>query len=111
MAACRSWPRVRICPLTRDAERRIEEAGVRHAPGKASNAGGVAVSGLEMSQNSHRQFDTAEQVDAQLKEIMRTIHAQAAENGRDGNRIDYARGANIAAYRKVADAITAMGAI
>lgn len=98
-------------PLTAEAQSKIEDAGLLHAPGKAANAGGVAVSGLEMSQNSHRQFASAQTVDAELKEIMREIHARIADDGRDGNRIDYSRGANVAAFRKVADAITAMGAI
>lgn len=98
-------------PLTAEAAEIIADAGILYAPGKAANAGGVAVSGLEMSQNSHRRFSTADDVDAALKDIMRNIHAAAAEEGREGNRINYSRGANVAAFRKVADAITAMGAI
>ncbi|MCE8008595.1 NADP-specific glutamate dehydrogenase [Aestuariivita sp.] len=98
-------------PLTADAQDKIMAAAILHAPGKAANAGGVAVSGLEMSQNSHRQFAPAEDVDRKLKDIMRAIHARVADNGREGNRIDYVRGANIAGFRKVADAVTAMGAI
>ncbi|QBF33916.1 NADP-specific glutamate dehydrogenase [Thalassococcus sp. S3] len=98
-------------PLTSDAQQIIADAGLLHAPGKAANAGGVAVSGLEMSQNSHRRFASRQEVDDALKDIMRHIHAQVAEEGRQGNRVDYGRGANIAAFRKVADAITAMGAI
>lgn len=98
-------------PLTAEAEEAIADAGILHAPGKASNAGGVAVSGLEMSQNSHRQYASAETVDAELKKIMREIHARTAEEGREGNRIHYGRGANIAAYRRVAEAVSAMGAL
>ncbi|MEO0486117.1 MAG: NADP-specific glutamate dehydrogenase [Pseudomonadota bacterium] len=98
-------------PLTAQAQDIIADAGLLHAPGKAANAGGVAVSGLEMSQNSHRQFSTADQVDDQLKAIMGAIHTRVAEDGKRGNWIDYSRGANVAAYRKVADAISAMGAI
>ena len=98
-------------PLTIDATRIIAEAGVLHGPGKAANAGGVAVSGLEMSQNSLRRFSTAAQVDTQLCEIMKGIHDRTAQEGRNGNHIDYARGANIAAFRKVADAVASMGAI
>ncbi|OAN81784.1 glutamate dehydrogenase [Jannaschia sp. EhC01] len=98
-------------PLTDGAREVIEQAAMLHAPGKASNAGGVAVSGLEMSQNSHRRSDSAAEVDADLKQIMGDIHKRVADEGRDGNRIVYSRGANIAGFRKVADAISAMGAI
>ncbi len=98
-------------PLTSDAHDVIENAGVLHAPGKASNAGGVAVSGLEMSQNSHGRYASPDEVDAELKQIMRDIHARVLCEGRDGNRIDYSRGANIAGFRRVADAVSAMGVI
>lgn len=98
-------------PLTSAAHEVIENSGVLHAPGKASNAGGVAVSGLEMSQNSYRRYASSDEVDAELKQIMRDIHARVLSEGRDGNRIDYSRGANIAGFRRVADAISAMGAI
>ena len=98
-------------PLTDGAAAVLDESGIVRAPGYAPNAGVVAVSGLEMSQNSHRQYDDAETVDASLKEIMRGIHGRVVEEGREGNRIDYVRGANIAGYRKVADAVSAMGAI
>ena len=89
----------------------IADAGIPRAPGKAANAGVVAVSGLEMSQNSHRRFASAADVDADLKAIMRRIHDLLAEEGRDGGHVAYASGANIAGYRKVADAIAAMGAL
>jgi len=98
-------------PLTDAAAEILDDKGILRAPGKASNAGGVAVSGLEMSQNSHRRYAEASDVDHSLKAIMRDIHDRVASEGREGNRIDYARGANVAAYRKVADAIAAMGAI
>jgi len=98
-------------PLTAAARKVIENAELHHAPGKASNAGGVAVSGLEMSQNSHRRFSTAAEVDGELKQIMRGIHDRVAAEGRQSGRIDYACGANIAGFRKVAQAIAAMGAI
>ncbi|ETX27709.1 NADP-specific glutamate dehydrogenase [Roseivivax isoporae] len=98
-------------PLTPEAADVIGRSGIVYAPGKATNAGGVAVSGLEMSQNSHRRPASAAEVDADLREIMRRIHAVTLEEGRDGDRPDYSRGANIAGFRKVADAITAMGAI
>jgi glutamate dehydrogenase (NADP+) len=87
-------------------------AGVLYGPGKAANAGGVAVSGLEMSQNAMRLPWTREGVDERLREIMRRIHEQcrdtAEEFGEPGN---YVHGANIAGFRKVADAMLAQGVI
>ena len=87
-------------------------AGVLYGPGKAANAGGVAVSGLEMSQNAMRLSWTREGVDERLREIMRRIHEQcrdtAEEYGEPGN---YVHGANIAGFRKVADAMLAQGVI
>ena len=71
------------------------------APGKASNAGGVATSGLEMSQNSMRLAWSAEEVDTRLHKIMKDIHAQCVEYGKDENgKVDYVRGANIAGFVK-----------
>lgn len=96
-------------PLTAKAATTIREAGIPYAPGKAANAGGVAVSGLEMSQMSHRRFQSADQVDADLRQIMADIHARIAREARGGNHIDYRRGANVAGYRKVADALVAYG--
>ncbi|MBB5514157.1 glutamate dehydrogenase (NADP+) [Rubricella aquisinus] len=98
-------------PLTADALAAVEEAGILYAPGKATNAGGVAISGLEMSQNAHGQFSTAEEVDRALMRIMTQIHDTARDEGRAGGRINYRRGANIAGYRKVATAIAAFGVI
>ncbi len=87
-------------------------AGVLYGPGKAANAGGVAVSGLEMSQNAMRLSWTREGVDQRLREIMRRIHEQcrdtADEYGEPGN---YVHGANIAGFRRVADAMLAQGVI
>ena len=87
-------------------------AGVLYGPGKAANAGGVAVSGLEMSQNAMRLSWTREGVDERLREIMRRIHEQcratAEEYGEPGN---YVHGANIAGFRRVADAMLAQGVI
>ncbi len=87
-------------------------AGVLYGPGKAANAGGVAVSGLEMSQNAMRLSWTREGVDQRLREIMRRIHEQcrdtAEEYGEPGN---YVHGANIAGFRRVADAMLAQGVI
>lgn len=98
-------------PLTADAADVIRDAGLAHAPGKASNAGGVAVSGLEMSQNSDGRFCTADEVDQSLRRIMCDLHDSVADEGRAEGRIDYVRGANIAGYRKVASAVAAMGAV
>ncbi|MGR3513507.1 MAG: NADP-specific glutamate dehydrogenase [Paracoccaceae bacterium] len=96
-------------PLTKEATRQLKRAKVIHAPGKAANAGGVAVSGLEMSQNAHGKFMSADEVDRELRTIMTTIHSRVIEEGRDGGRIDYGRGANIAGYRRLAKAIAAQG--
>ncbi len=98
-------------PLTAEATRVLREAGIPHAPGKAANAGGVAVSGLEMSQNSHGQYLSADEVDTQLRRIMRRIHSTVVEDGKGGGALDYARGANVAAYRTLAKAITAQGIV
>ncbi len=98
-------------PLTADAVSHIEKKGLLYAPGKAANAGGVAISGLEMSQNAHGRFDSADAVNRSLKTIMSDIHDRIAEEGREGNRINYRRGANVAGYRKVATAISAFGVV
>lgn len=98
-------------PLQDEAIDFIREADILHAPGKASNAGGVAVSGLEMSQNSHGQYASLDEVDAKLCDIMRSIHARVADEGRKHGKVEYTRGANIAGYRRVAGAICAMGVI
>ncbi|MEO0771962.1 MAG: NADP-specific glutamate dehydrogenase [Pseudomonadota bacterium] len=98
-------------PLTKEAATVLDKAGLVRAPGKASNAGGVAVSGLEMAQNHQGEFMSADAVDDRLKTIMASIHDKIAEEATDGNRINYVKGANIAGYRKVADAVAAMGAI
>ena len=86
-------------------------AKILFAPGKASNAGGVATSGLEMSQNSLRMNWTSEEVDAKLKTIMNDIHAQCVEHGREGDFINYVKGANIAGFLKVADAMLDQGIV
>ena len=80
-----------------------------YGPGKAANAGGVAVSGLEMTQNSIRMAWTAEELEAKLVEIMVNIHEQCAVHGRDGDFVNYVKGANIAGFTKVADAMLAYG--
>ena len=99
-------------PCTPEAVEVFLENGVLFAPGKASNAGGVATSGLEMSQNSLRLSWTREEVDSRLEAIMVNIHKQASETaakyGMEGN---YVAGANIAGFLKVAEAMTAQGMI
>ena len=99
-------------PSTMEAIRVFEEAGVLFAPGKASNAGGVATSGLEMSQNAMRLSWLREEVDARLLTIMRSIHASCVQYGRrkDGS-VSYVDGANVAGFVKVADAMLAQGVI
>ena len=83
-----------------------------YAPGKASNAGGVATSGLEMSQNAMRLNWTREEVDGRLLEIMQKIHAACVQYGkREDGTVSYVDGANVAAFVKVADAMLAQGVI
>ena len=95
---------------TADAIALLKKNRVLFAPGKAANAGGVAVSGLEMSQNAMHYFWSAEEVDSRLQTIMDSIHHECVAHGReDDGYIDYAKGANIAAFRKVADAMCDQG--
>jgi glutamate dehydrogenase (NADP+) len=96
-------------PSTIEAASAFIDAGVLYAPGKASNAGGVAVSGLEMAQDSQRISWTREQVDAKLHDIMRDIHENCVTHGSDGKKVNYLHGANIAGFAKVADAMLAQG--
>ena len=98
-------------PTTPEAIEVFHKAGVAFAPGKASNAGGVAVSGLEMSQNSLRYNWTREEVDLKLKNIMKDIHQACVDYGSDGKNIDYVKGANIAGFVKVADAMMEQGVV
>ena len=99
-------------PSTIEAAKAFEAAGVLYAPGKASNAGGVATSGLEMSQNAMRMAWPREEVDARLLEIMKGIHAACVQYGKrpDGS-VSYVDGANIAGFVKVADAMLAQGVV
>ena len=85
------------------------KAKILYGPGKAANAGGVATSGLEMSQNSMRISWTMEEVDANLKKIMQSIHETCAKYGKDGKFINYVNGANIGGFVKVADAMIDQG--
>jgi glutamate dehydrogenase (NADP+) len=99
-------------PSTINAAKAFEAAGVLYAPGKASNAGGVATSGLEMSQNAERINWPREEVDARLLQIMKGIHEACMTYGaRADGRISYVDGANIAGFVKVADAMLAQGVI
>jgi glutamate dehydrogenase (NADP+) len=97
-------------PTTTEAVERLQAAGVLYAPGKASNAGGVATSGLEMSQNAMRLNWPRDEVDRRLRDIMVGIHDACIEHGRrpDGT-VSYVDGANIAGFVKVADAMLAQG--
>jgi len=99
-------------PTTIEAAKAFEAAGVLYAPGKASNAGGVATSGLEMSQNAARISWPREEVDARLLQIMQGIHAACKQYGtRADGSVSYVDGANIAGFVKVADAMLAQGVI
>lgn len=99
-------------PCTADAVHLLQAEGVSYAPGKASNAGGVAVSGLEQSQNALRLSWTRQKVDDRLQQIMHSIHTQCVTHGKrpDGS-IDYVKGANLAGFLRVADAMLAHGAV
>ncbi len=99
-------------PSTPEAVHAFQAAKILYAPGKASNAGGVATSGLEMSQNSLRINWTREEVDERLKNIMSDIHDSCIEFGKqEDGYIDYVKGANIAGFVKVADAMLAQGVV
>ena len=99
-------------PSTKDAAHEFQKAKILFAPGKASNAGGVATSGLEMTQNSLRYNWSREEVDKKLKDIMLDIHDSCIEYGSDDNGyVDYVKGANIAGFVKVADAMLAQGIV
>ena len=99
-------------PSMPEAIHEFQKANILFAPGKASNAGGVATSGLEMSQNSLRLSWSREEVDSKLKQIMKDIHSSCVEYGtnEDGS-VDYIKGANIAGFVKVADAMLAQGVV
>ncbi|GGA06062.1 glutamate dehydrogenase [Blastomonas marina] len=99
-------------PSTTAATDRFRDAGLIFAPAKAANAGGVAVSGLEMSQNAERVSWESEKLDRMLTSLMCDIHDKCAAYGeRDDGSVDYARGANIAGFKKVADAMLAYGVV
>lgn len=94
-------------PLTSKAQNVFLEANVPHAPSKASNAGGVAVSGLEQSQNAQRLSWDTESVDKRLREIMSKIHQDCIDNSPDGKIINYRDGANLASFKRVAETMNA----
>jgi len=98
-------------PCTPESIAVFQDAKILFAPGKASNAGGVATSGLEMSQNSLRINWTREEVDTKLKQIMQDIHTSCIEYGTEGDYVDYVKGANIAGFVKVADAMLDQGVV
>lgn len=99
-------------PCTSEASKLLRDSDALYAPGKASNAGGVAVSGLEISQNELRMSGSAEEVNEKLQSIMKEIHKKCKEHGEGGNGIIYyVKGANIAGFKKVADAMLAFGPV
>jgi glutamate dehydrogenase (NADP+) len=98
-------------PCTPEAIEIFQKNKILFSPGKASNAGGVAVSGLEMTQNSMRLSWSSEEVDAHLHRIMKDIHNACVKFGKDGDYVDYVKGANIAGFVKVADAMLAQGIV
>ena len=99
-------------PTTPEAIKVFQDAKILYCPGKASNAGGVAVSGLEMTQNSERLRWSREEVDAKLREIMNDIHANCVKYGTQADGyINYVKGANIAGFLKVARAMMAQGIV
>ena len=98
-------------PSTIDAVHTFQKAKILYAPGKASNAGGVAVSGLEMAQNSLKYTWSREVVDGKLKEIMSDIHSSCLKYGSSKGHVNYVKGSNIAGFVKVADAMLAQGVV
>ena len=99
-------------PSTPEAIREFQAAHILYAPGKAANAGGVSVSGLEMAQNSQKLNWSSEEVDRKLKEIMTDIHNQCVKYGKESDGyINYVRGANVAGFMKVAKAMMAQGVL
>lgn len=96
-------------PCTFEAIKILQKSGVIYVPGKASNAGGVAVSGLEMTQNAKRLSWSFDVVDERLVKIMKRIHKKCVKYGSNGDEVNYLKGANIAGFIKVADAMLAQG--
>ena len=99
-------------PTTLDGVRQFLDAKILYGPGKAANAGGVATSGLEMTQNALRTRWTRDQVDTRLREIMKAVHAACKETAEHfGSPGNYVMGANIAGFTKVADAMLDQGIV
>jgi glutamate dehydrogenase (NADP+) len=98
-------------PTTLEGVHAFKDAKILFAPGKAANAGGVAVSGLEMSQNSERRSWKVEELQTMLRDIMDGIHGRCLEYGERDGHVDYVKGANIAGFKKVADAMLAFGVV
>ena len=98
-------------PTEPDAVNLFLKEKILFGPGKAANAGGVAVSGLEMSQNSMRLSWTRDEVDGRLHDIMKNIHTSCTKNGKEGKFVNYVKGANIAGFIKVADAMMDQGIV
>jgi glutamate dehydrogenase (NADP+) len=98
-------------PSTHEAVDHFINAKILFGPGKAANAGGVATSGLEMSQNAMHLHWSREEVDARLKGIMKSIHAACVKHGADGKFVNYVKGANVAGFIKVADAMLDQGVV
>ena len=99
-------------PSTPEAIKVFQDAKVLYAPGKAANAGGVSVSGLEMTQNSIRLSWSEEEVDEKLKQIMKNIHEECVKYGTEPNGyVNYVKGANVAGFMKVAKAMMAQGIV
>jgi glutamate dehydrogenase (NADP+) len=98
-------------PTTLEGVKVFHDAKIMYGPGKAANAGGVAVSGLEMSQNSERISWKHERLGEMLTELMEGIHAKCVRYGEEGDYVDYVKGANIAGFKKVADAMLAFGVV
>ena len=98
-------------PSTPEAIHLFQKHKILYGPGKAANAGGVAVSGLEMAQNSARLSWSKDEVDGKLHDIMTNIHRQCLEYGQNKKYIDYVKGANIAGFVKVANAMLAQGLV
>jgi glutamate dehydrogenase (NADP+) len=98
-------------PTTPEGVSVFQKAKILYAPGKAANAGGVATSGLEMTQNSMRLSWSREEMDKKLHEIMMAIHEQCVKYGKEGNYVNYVKGANIAGFVKVADAMLDQGLV
>lgn len=108
---CKAIVEAANMPCTPEAIDKFKAANTLFAPSKAANAGGVAVSGLEMTQNSMRLSWTRAAVDEKLQEIMRDIHDKCVEYGVDGDHVNYMKGANVAGFVKVADAVVAYGVL